>query len=183
MDDPFRALAEVYALGALEGPELAGFRDHLASGCRGCRDDVTAHQALLQALSREVPVDLPGPRVREQLLELIAAPRPPLDLGAYGWEEAAPGIKVHVVKEDPSRGLRACLVWARPGATHARHRHLGEEVILVLQGRIRDGRGVFGPGEICRSLEGSVHSEEAMPGEDCICYVLYYGDLEMLEGT
>jgi putative transcriptional regulator len=82
------------------------------------------------------------------------------------------------MKEDPARGMRACLVWAMPGALHPRHRHVGDENILVLRGAIRDDRGDYGPGEVCRSRAGSTHSEEALPGDDCVCYVVYYGPLE-----
>jgi putative transcriptional regulator len=83
--------------------------------------------------------------------------------------------------EDPARGVRGCLIHAQPGARHPSHRHKGAENILVLKGALRDERGTYGPGEICRSAPGSVHSEEVVPGEDCLCYVVYYGDLEMLE--
>jgi len=124
-------------------------------------------------------VELP-PSVREQLLELAEASRLSVDVDRYEWEEVAPGVRVHLLKEDPARGLRAYLVWGRAGARHPRHRHLGTEVILVLRGRISDERGSYGPGEVCRSEAGFVHTERADPGEDCLCYVLYYGPLEML---
>ena len=51
----------------------------------------------------------------------------------------------------------------------------------MLKGALRDERGTYGPGEICRSAAGSEHSEEVASGEDCLCYVVYYGGLEMLE--
>jgi putative transcriptional regulator len=142
------------ALGALEAQEARAWEDHTAVA--------------------------PPPSVREQLLELAEASRLPLDVDRYEWDEVAPGVRAHLVKEDPARGLRAHLVWGRAGARHPRHRHLGDEVILVLRGRIRDDRGSYGPGEVCRSAPGSVHTEQAETGEDCLCYVLYYGPLEML---
>jgi putative transcriptional regulator len=77
--------------------------------------------------------------------------------------------------------MRGVLVWGRPGTRTIAHRHLGDELILVLQGRLQDGRGTYGPGEICRSRTGSSHVEEVLPGEDCICYVVYYGGHEPLD--
>jgi putative transcriptional regulator len=74
--------------------------------------------------------------------------------------------------------MRGCLVWAKPGARTARHRHLGDEVILVLSGSLRDERGSYHANQICRSREGSVHVEEVQPGDDCFCYVVYYGGHE-----
>ena len=123
---------------------------------------------------------IPDARLKEQLLELARAPLAPIDLAAYTWQEVVPGVRFHLMARDPGRGLQAGLIWARPGAKHPRHRHRGEEVVLVLQGRFRDERGSYGPGDICRSLEGSVHSEAVEGAEDCICYVLYYGALEAL---
>ena len=131
--------------------------------------------------AREAPRQQPPPSLREQILDLAQAPTPPLDLGAYAWVEIAPGVRVHVLEDDPQRGVRACLVWAQPGSRHPRHRHLGDENILVLQGRVRDERGTYGPGQVCRSRAGSIHSQEALAGEDCVCYVVYYGELEVLE--
>jgi putative transcriptional regulator len=125
-------------------------------------------------------IPLPDARLKEQLLELARAPRSPLDLQAYDWREVAPGIRFHLLAEDPARHLQAGLIWARPGARHPRHRHHGEEVVLVLEGRFKDERGAYGPGEICRSLPGSVHSEAVEGDDDCVCFVLYYGALEAL---
>ena len=92
-----------------------------------------------------------------------------------------PGVRIHTVREDPSRQFRAVLVWARSGSRYPRHRHQGDEEILVLSGRLRDHRGSYGPGEICRSVTGSEHSEQAEGPDDCICYVVYHGGHEMLE--
>jgi anti-sigma factor ChrR (cupin superfamily) len=179
-DDPFRSQTEAYALGSLEGEERIAFERHLLT-CVECASDVGSGEWLLALLPKGLTPAPPPPTLRMQLLDLTDAPAVPIDVRAYTWDEVVPGIKLHVLKEDPTRGLRACLVWALPGARHPRHRHLGDENILVLQGAIKDERGVYGPGQICRSLGGSSHSEQAMPGQDCICYVTYYGDLEMLE--
>jgi anti-sigma factor ChrR (cupin superfamily) len=122
----------------------------------------------------------PDARLREQLLEIAAAPSLPIDVGAYAWAEPVPGVRIAVVKDEPERGFRACLVWADPGARHPDHRHHGEELIYVMQGGLRDHRGEYLAGDVCRSGTGSVHSEEVLPLGPCFCYALYYGPLEML---
>ena len=122
----------------------------------------------------------PRDGLRQEMLDLLDAPRLPLDPLAYAWEDLAPGIRVHELRSDPARNMRGCLVWAQPGAKTKAHRHLGDEVILVLQGRLRDERGSYHAGQICRSRAGSSHTEEVLPGEDCICYVVYYGAHELL---
>ena len=180
MDDPYRTLVEPYALGALEDEDASAFEQHLASGCAECLAAAAAASSALGRFAKGLPGPSVGPAVREQMIDLAEAPQLPIDLASLDWEEIGPGIRLHTVKEDPARGMRACLAWVAPGAINSTHRHLGDECILVLQGALRDERGEYGPGELCRSRKGSVHHEEAMPGEDCVCYVVYYGALEFL---
>ena len=142
--------------------------------------DAVELATLLASLEGPLSPQPPAGALRAQVMDLARAPRAPIDPGQYRWLEIAPGIKLHVLEEDRSRSMRACLIWARPGARHPRHRHGGDENVLVLQGTFRDDRGTYGPGDICRSRAGSDHEEEAVGEEDCICYVVYYGDLEVL---
>lgn len=169
-------LAEAYSLGSLDPQDRSAFEAHLHA-CEACRSAVTQNQGTLGRLAASAS-SAPDPSLRQQVLDLSEAPEPPRDPAALGWDEPVPGIRMRVLKEDPARGMRACLVWAQPGARHPRHRHGGNENILVLRGAIRDERGDYGPGEVCRSRTGSVHSEEALPGDDCLCYVVYYGPLD-----
>jgi putative transcriptional regulator len=180
-EDAYRESAAAYALGALDPGERAAFEAHLEAGCASCADEVDAHHDALLALAQAGPTPALHPAIRQQALDLRLAPTVPVEVGAYAWEEVVPGVRLHVLREEPARGLRACLVWAEPGARTPRHRHHGDEVILLLKGGLRDDRGTYGPGQICRSRAGSVHAEEALPGEDCVCLVLYYGPLEVLE--
>jgi anti-sigma factor ChrR (cupin superfamily) len=124
--------------------------------------------------------EAPREGLRQELLDLADAPSLPIETSAYAWEEPFPGIRIYEMRSDPSRNMRGCLVWARPGARTVPHRHLGDEVILVLQGALRDERGRYHAGQICRSRKGSAHVEEVLPGEDCFCYVVYYGGHELL---
>ena len=177
-EDRYRSLTAEYALGTLDEPEMTAFRSHL-EGCAECRAELSALTAALARLAAGTAVD-PDPGLREHVLEMAEAPRLPLDLEAYSWDEEIPGIKMHTLKDDPEGGMRAVLVWARPGASVPPHRHLGDEEILVLQGALKDHRGVYGPGDICRSRAGFVHSEEVFSTEDCICYVVYHGGHELV---
>jgi putative transcriptional regulator len=177
VQDPQRELAGAYALGSLPEPERAAFEAHLST-CPECAAEVAAHRRLLAALAPETP---PPAGLRQRLLDLADAPRDPVDVHAYTWEEPMPGIHMCTLQEDPKRGVRKVLVWAKPGARYPSHRHLGEEQILVLQGALRDHRAIYRPGEVCRSAAGSVHSEEVEGSEDCVCFVVYYGGHEAVE--
>lgn len=135
------------------------------------------HRVLGSAPLEDVALS-PDPVVRQQLLDLAEAPELPIDLSRFAWVEAFQGIKLAVVKQDAARGLRACLAWGKAGSHTVRHRHGGDELIYVLEGVLRDARGSYGPGQVCRSRTGDIHREEIV--EDCLCYVLYYGELEFL---
>jgi anti-sigma factor ChrR (cupin superfamily) len=168
-----------HALGALAGAERERLDAHVAA-CDACASALARASEALTDLAGATP---PAPSLRQRILDMADAPLRPIDPSAYAWEDLAPGVRVHTVREDPDRAFRAVLVWARPGARYPRHRHLGDEEILVLSGRLRDDRGSYGPGEICRSVAGSVHSEQVEGPDDCICYVVYHGEHEMLEQT
>jgi anti-sigma factor ChrR (cupin superfamily) len=173
-------LAEAFALGALGAEDRSAFEAHLPS-CESCRRGVAQHEVVLGRLAASTAAT-PDSALRQQILDLADAPESGLDLSALAWDEPVPGVRMRMMKEDAARGMRAYLVWAQPGARHPRHRHGGAENILVLRGALRDDRGDYGPGEVCRSRPGSTHSEEALPGEDCVCYVVYYGPLEYEAG-
>ena len=176
-DDPNAAAVEAYALGTLEADERARLDAHLP-GCASCTRALAESREALARMAQsegEVP---PDPGLREHVLELAGAPREPLDLDGYDWTEMLPGIMKHVLSEDPERGVQTVLVRASPGARIPSHRHLGDEEILVLRGRLRDHRGEYGPGQVCRSRAGSVHAEDVMPGEECVCFVVYHGGHE-----
>jgi anti-sigma factor ChrR (cupin superfamily) len=176
MEDVFHAAVEPYVLGVLDEGERAGLEAHLAH-CPACTAEVARWTELLAAVEPAAGTP-PPPGLREHVLELARAPREPLDLSAYEWEELGPGIRIHVAEDDPARDFRAVLVWAQPGASMPLHRHLGDEEILVLRGRLTDGRDEYGPGEVCRSRTGSVHSETVVNDEECVCYVVYHGGHE-----
>ena len=167
-----------YLSGRLDPQAEAAFEAELASAqglgalVEACREP-TAEPAV-------APV-APAPSVRQQLLDLARAPKLPIDLESIPWREAAPGMRMHVVHEDPERGVRGCLVWAQPGFKNFSHRHLGDELILVLDGELRDERGVYKTGEICHSRTGSIHHEQIPQDQDCLAYVVYYGALEPIE--
>ncbi len=141
------------------------------------RDDQEMSQVLGELVPRSLNAAALNPTTRTQLMDLLEVQRGPINPSSYAWADVGPGLKIHVVSEDAARGVKRCLVWGVPGASTPRHGHSGDEVILVLQGNLEDDRGSYGPGGICRSRAGDVHQEQVVGEADCVCFVVYYGDL------
>jgi len=74
--EPFDTLAAAWAVGALDGDDLAVFERHLADGCNLCQAELRASAEAMAAVARSVPPMIPPPQVKEALLRRIAATAP-----------------------------------------------------------------------------------------------------------
>jgi anti-sigma factor ChrR (cupin superfamily) len=160
------------AAGALDPEAEQAFHAHtaLCAECRRAAADLQEVVATTLAAAGGAPA--PAPSAREHVLALARAPRGPIDLTAYTWTEIARGIRAHEIYNEG--GVRGVLIWADSGARHPTHRHVGEEDLLILQGALADERGVYGPGEVCRSRRGEIHSETIVSDGECVCFAVYY---------
>jgi anti-sigma-K factor RskA len=82
--DTFEDLAAGYALGTLDGEDLALFQAHLAEGCARCSSALAQAEEALARLARQDPPVIPPPGVKQALLARIAASSRgvPRDVGA-----------------------------------------------------------------------------------------------------
>jgi anti-sigma factor ChrR (cupin superfamily) len=85
-----------------------------------------------------------------------------LDVAALAWDERRPGVFWKVLSKDGDR--QTVLVRYAPGATIARHRHLGEEQIFVLEGSVMDDTGVCRAGNFARRPPGCIHTVRSPEG-------------------
>lgn len=85
-----------------------------------------------------------------------------VDVAGRAWEERRPGVFWKVLWEEADR--KAVLMRYTPGATIARHRHLGDEQIYVLEGSVADDTGVCTAGNYARRPPGCVHSVRSETG-------------------
>jgi len=82
--DVFDTLIAVYAVGALDGEELAALEAHLAEGCSRCAAVLRESHEALSALAREAPRTVPPAEVGAALLRRVRA-------DAYGRRASKPG--------------------------------------------------------------------------------------------
>ena len=67
--------ADVYAVGALDGEELAQFEAHLATGCATCAERLRDAREALTLLPRSLPAVPPPPALRARVLERVGGDR------------------------------------------------------------------------------------------------------------
>jgi putative transcriptional regulator len=167
-------LAALYLAGALPPDKRTWFEKHLREPCASCRAEVEALSPAAAALAAAVKPLTPDPRTREALLARVAA-RPPAP--ARPWAEAelfiqrgataawepteVPGVVMRTLFVDRERNQLTALVRIEPGRSYPAHHHGGPEECLVLEGDLRVGETVLGPGDYQRATAGSRHGVQS----------------------
>ncbi len=80
------------------------------------------------------------------------------------WTEALAGIKAKRFWSDPATNRFAVLSRFEPGAQIPRHRHLGDELIFVLEGSTADEFGEVTAGNLNFRPQGCVHTVTSPQG-------------------
>jgi putative transcriptional regulator len=161
-------LAALYVAGALPQDERARFEEHLSTPCAVCAAQVAALAPVAAALTAAVRALTPDPRLREALLARVAgaAPPPPQTASELFISRAAeavwqatdvPGITMRTLFFDRERKQLTALLRVEAGRTAPAHLHPGPEEVLVLEGDLRVGELLLGPGDYQRMPAGSRH--------------------------
>jgi anti-sigma factor ChrR (cupin superfamily) len=79
-------------------------------------------------------------------------------LSELAWVQALPGVRIKPVWEDKASARRAILARFEPDATLPPHRHVGDELIFVIEGASVDESGVVNPGNLNYRPNGCVHT-------------------------
>jgi putative transcriptional regulator len=89
---------------------------------------------------------------------------------ADAWEDLAPGVRFRDFEGGPRIGeAHGGLVRVAPGETFPLHTHVGEERLLVLQGRVEDEHGrSYRAGDLLVSADGSAHEMRAVGDKEVI---------------
>lgn len=86
------------------------------------------------------------------------------------WEDLVPGCSFRDFDGGPGLGeAHAGLVRLRPGGVFPAHRHVGEERMLVLQGRVRDEHGnEYRAGDLFVMADGTSHELTVVGDQEAI---------------
>jgi anti-sigma factor ChrR (cupin superfamily) len=85
-------------------------------------------------------------------------------LSELPWIEARPGVRQKRIWEDKSTERRALLARFEPGATLPPHRHVGDELIYLVEGANADESGVVATGGMNYRPNGCVHTVTTQNG-------------------
>ncbi len=151
---------------------------------------VSDREALLSAIFSAPPVDLndnepsidasgpetePGTETASVPASLRAIVGGSID--SLPWKTLLPGVKE--CKFGEIDGCNTSLLWVRAGRAMPSHTHHGTELTLVLQGGFSDQDGHYATGDVAYADGDIDHKPLADKGEDCICFAVTAGRLEL----
>ncbi|WP_422023504.1 ChrR family anti-sigma-E factor [Roseibium sp.] len=111
-------------------------------------------------------------RVPESLRSIIGP-----SMESVAWKTLLPGVKECKLGEID--GCDASLIWVRAGRAMPSHTHHGTELTLVLQGGFKDTDGHYVTGDVAFADDDVDHRPIADDGDDCICFAVTAGRLEL----
>ena len=87
------------------------------------------------------------------------------------WQEFRPGISFKVLWQDAATKRRAQMTRFAPGAELPRHRHVGDELIFVVEGAVADEAGTVTAGNVGYRPNGCVHTVTTQNGATVLAVV------------
>jgi anti-sigma factor ChrR (cupin superfamily) len=100
-----------------------------------------------------------------------APPSQVFALSDLAWVETRPGVRQKRIWEDKLNERRAILARFEPGATLPRHRHIGDELIFLIEGANADESGVVATGNVNYRPNGCVHTVTTKNGATVLAVV------------
>ena len=97
------------------------------------------------------------------------------------WQERQPGVRVKNLWEDPATKRRAVMTRIEATADLPRHRHVGDELLYVVEGSLSDDSGMVTAGNMGYRPNGCVHRISTKHGATVLAIVT--GDVEPTSET
>ena len=94
------------------------------------------------------------------------------------WAEARPGIRLKTIWHDQASERRVALGRFEPGAVLPLHRHIGDELVFVIEGSNADEAGEVTTGNLSYRPNGCTHTVKTKNGATALTFL--WGRSEML---
>jgi quercetin dioxygenase-like cupin family protein len=99
-----------------------------------------------------------------------------IEVAEIAWESITPATKAKILWSDPATKRRAQLTRFEPGAFLSMHRHIGDELLYVIEGSISDESGTVSAGSVGYRPNGCVHS--VMSKNGAMVFAIITGGVE-----
>jgi anti-sigma factor ChrR (cupin superfamily) len=100
-------------------------------------------------------------------------------LSEIAWADAIPGVRQKPIWHDKDTKRRAALIRFEPGAQLPRHKHVGDELIFVIEGSIADESGEVVAGNANYRPNGCTHTVTSKNG--ATVFAMVTGGVEMMK--
>jgi anti-sigma factor ChrR (cupin superfamily) len=94
-----------------------------------------------------------------------------ISISDLAWQEVQPGVRTKTLWEHPETKRRAVLVRIEPGAKLPLHRHVGDELVFVIEGAVADDFGVVTAGNMGYRPNGCVHTVSSPNGATALAFI------------
>ena len=94
-----------------------------------------------------------------------------ISVSDIGWEERQPGVRAKSLWAEAETKRRAVMTRIEPGAQLPRHRHVGDELVFVIEGAIADEFGTVTAGNVGYRPNGCVHTVSSKNGATLLAIV------------
>jgi anti-sigma factor ChrR (cupin superfamily) len=93
------------------------------------------------------------------------------DLATTPWIEPRPGIRQKPFWRDKEAGRTASVTRFEPGAELPAHRHVGDELVFVIEGTVEDEAGAVRPGVLGYRPNGCAHTVRTPNGATALGFL------------
>ena len=201
-EERIEELAALHAAGALDGPDLAEWQQHLVSADAPTIREAARFQdvAALAAICLVAPIQPPAD-LKARIMNKIStsaessnrpaaktSPIPPLDIDGFkfvfgrdtgDWISLrVPGASVKLLSLDPARGYAVVLGKLEAGASYPPHKHINTEQVYVVTGDLHIGTQRLGPGDFHQADGGTTHDVNYSETGCTILAIISTADLE-----
>ena len=94
-----------------------------------------------------------------------------ISLSDLAWQERQPGVRAKAIWEHPESRRKAVMTRIAPGAKLPLHRHVGDELVFVIEGALSDEFGTVTAGNMGYRPNGCVHTVSAPNGATVLAVV------------
>jgi anti-sigma factor ChrR (cupin superfamily) len=94
-----------------------------------------------------------------------------ISLADLAWQERQPGVRAKAIWEHPESQRKAVMTRIAPGAKLPLHRHVGDELVFVIEGAISDEFGTVTAGNVGYRPNGCVHTVTTKNGATVLAVV------------